>query len=197
MFILGIAGGTASGKSTLAHLLSERLGERALTIHHDRYYRDIPEPRGYNYDHPDALDTALLIRNLDALREGREAPLPVYDFRSHRRLPEPEPVGPRAVVIVEGILALAVPELRSRMDFKVFVHAAADLRLTRRIRRDTVERGRDVAGVLDQYLATVRPMHDRFVEPSRLFADMDLSGEANLGHSLDRLVGALQVVGVL
>ena len=140
MFVIGMAGGTASGKTTLAQHFAESLGERLLVITHDRYYRDIPEPRGYNYDHPDALDTQLLVENLDALRAGRPAKLPDYDFRNHRRRAEPERVSPRPLVLVEGILVLSDPALRSRMDYTVYVHTADDLRLIRRLRRDIVER---------------------------------------------------------
>ncbi len=197
MFVLGLAGGTSSGKSTLGVALAERLGDRLLVLHHDRYYLDVAEPRGHNYDHPDALDTALLIRNLDALRAGREALLPDYDFTTHSRRPEPQRVAPRPLVLVEGILVLADPDLRARLDFKVYMHAADDLRLARRLRRDIAERGRDTEGVLDQYLSTVRPMHRRFVEPSRLHADLILSGEHPTERSLSRLTEALQVLGVL
>lgn len=197
MFVLGLAGGTSSGKSTLGAALAERLGERLLVLTHDRYYLDVDEPRGHNYDHPDALDTALLIRNLDDLRAGREALLPDYDFATHSRRPEPQRVTPCPLVLVEGILVLAEPALRARLDFKVYVHAADDLRLARRLRRDTTQRGRDVQSVLDQYLATVRPMHRRFVEPSRLHADLILSGEVPTENSLMRLIEALQVVGAI
>lgn len=186
-----MAGGTASGKTTLARRLAETLGDRLLVLTHDRYYLDVAEPRGHNYDHPDALDTALLIQNLDDLRAGRDALLPDYDFRTHRRRPEPEPVAPRPLVLVEGILVLADPALRSRMDFTVYVHTADDLRLARRVQRDTVERGRDVAGVLEQYLATVRPMHEQFVAPSRAGVDLELSGEVDVELSLAKLLEAL------
>jgi len=197
VFILGIAGGTASGKTTIASALTASLGDRVIVLSHDRYYFDVPEPRGHNYDHPDALDTGLLVDNLDALRAGGPAALPVYDFRSHTRLPGREQVMPAPVVLVEGILILAEPRLRARLDFKIFVEADDDLRLVRRLRRDILDRGRDVEGVLDQYLATVRPMHRQFVAPSRHHADLVLSGEAPLEQSLTRLTRALEVLGAI
>jgi len=192
MFVIGMAGGTASGKSTLARRLAEHIGDRLLVITHDRYYLDVAEPRGHNYDHPDALDTQLLVENLDALRAGEHALLPDYDFRTHRRRPAPERVAPRPLVLVEGILVLANAALRQRMDYTVYVHTADDLRLVRRLRRDTVERGRDVAGVLEQYLSTVRPMHQQFVEPSRQDVHLELSGEVDLDANLNRLLADLQ-----
>ena len=197
MFVLGLAGGTASGKSTLARALAASLGDALLVLAHDRYYFDVPSPRGHNYDHPDALDTAELVRNLDQLRAGVAADLPVYAFATHTRQPARERVAPRPIVLVEGILVMADPALRARMDFKVFVEAADDLRLVRRLRRDIVERGRDVEGVLEQYLTTVRPMHRQFVAPSRQHADLVVSGETSVRQSLARVVDALRVVGVV
>ena len=183
--VVVIAGGTASGKTTVAREAAARLD--ALLLHHDRYYHDVAEPRGHNYDHPDALDTERLVQDVAELMARREAALPVYEFRSHRRLPEPERVAPREIIIVEGILTLAHPALAALADLRVFVDAPADIRLARRIRRDVAERGRDVIGVLEQYLNTVRPMHEAHVEPSRASASLVLNGTA----PIDLLVGVL------
>jgi uridine kinase len=187
-FVVGIAGGTASGKTSIAGLVTEALD--ALRLTHDRYYRDADAHT--NFDHPDALDTARMVRDLDRLRRGESARLPDYDFEAHRRRADEESVDPRAVIVVEGILVLSEPTLRARMDLAVFVEAPADLRLIRRARRDVVERGRTVESVFAQYLATVRPMHDRFVEPSRAHAQLVLDGAGSLDAEATRLVGAVR-----
>lgn len=186
-FVVGIAGGTASGKTTLAELAAARTGAALVT--HDRYYFDAHAHT--NFDHPDALDTAGLVAHLDALRAGEPVELPVYHFPTHKRLPVTERLEPRRLVIVEGILVLASAELRRRFDLAVFVRAAADVRLARRVRRDIAERGRDVESVLDQYLRTVRPMHEAFVEPSAAHAELVLDGEGELDGELARLLAAL------
>lgn len=173
-FVFGIAGGTASGKTTVALELAERTG--ALLISHDRYYRDLVDASAANFDHPDALDTALLVRHLEELRAGRTVALPTYDYATHRRATVVDEVHPRSVIVVEGILVLADPGLRGCFDLRVYVDAPDDVRLARRLRRDVRERGRSVEGVLDQYLATVRPMHLAHVEPSRVHADLVLDG---------------------
>ncbi|MEZ4322968.1 MAG: uridine kinase [Myxococcota bacterium] len=191
MKVVGIAGGTASGKSTITRALVDQLGERALHITHDRYYRSLPDDfrddlLSYNFDHPDALETERLIRDLAALRDGRPVQLVDYDFGICRRKAEEHwiVVEPTDIVVVEGILVLAVPELRGMFDHAVFVHADADLRLARRLRRDIVERGDTPHGVIDQYLATVRPMHDAFVEPSRAHADLVVDGTVDVRRSI-------------
>lgn len=184
-----VAGGTASGKTTVAAQAAARLG--ALLLHHDRYYHDVAEPRGHNYDHPDALDTDRLVADVEALLTGRTAALPVYDFRTHRRQAETEPAPPREIIIVEGILTLAHPRLAALADLRVFVDAPADVRLARRLRRDVAERGREVGGVLDQYLRTVRPMHEAHVEPSRALAALVLNGQAPIPALVDSLVEAI------
>lgn len=183
-FVVAVAGGTASGKTTLVERFAAR--HPCLRITHDRYYRDVAQPRGHDYDHPDSLDTALLVSHLAELRAGRPAELPVYDFRTHTRQPRTERVEPQELVIVEGILVLHHPELRALADLSVFVHAPPDVRLVRRIRRDVVQRGRDVPGVLEQYLATVRPGHVGFVEPSRQHADLELDGTRPMDELLER-----------
>ncbi len=181
--LVGIAGGTASGKTTAARALQERLGDRCLCLTHDRYYHPLParyraDPTAYNFDHPDALDTARMVRDLRALRSGATVRVPRYDYARHVRLPPSqwEVVHPRPVVLVEGILVLADPALRAELDHRVYVHAPDDIRLLRRIRRDADQRGRSVEEVLDQYLRTVRPMHEAFVAPSRQHADLVVDG---------------------
>jgi uridine kinase len=186
-FVVGIAGGTASGKSTLAERAAARVGAALVT--HDRYYFDADAST--NFDHPDSLDTAGLAAHLDALREGRPVDLPVYDFATHRRAPRTERVAPRPLVFVEGILVLSSAELRRRFDLTVFVYAAADVRLIRRVRRDIAERGRDLESVLSQYLATVRPMHETYVEPSAAHAALVLDGEGTLDGEVERLLALL------
>lgn len=179
--IVGIAGGTASGKTTTSEALVEQLGDRCVLIHHDRYYHSMPstflsDPTRYNFDHPDALDTGRLIADLQALREGREVALPTYDFEHHRRSERSDLIGPHPLVIVEGILTLADAGLREQLDKKVYVHAPDDVRLIRRIRRDMVSRGREIADILDQWERTVSPMHQEYVEPSRRHADLVVDG---------------------
>jgi uridine kinase len=198
--ILGIAGGTASGKTTAALAVAEALGDRCVLVTHDRYYHPVPEslkhdPAQHNFDHPDALDTARLVEDLRALRSGQATRVPHYDFTTHRRLPEPawEALEPREVIVVEGILVLVEPELRALMDHRVFVHAPDDIRLLRRIRRDVQERGRAVEEILAQYERTVRPMHEAWVVPSADHADLVLDGlspvEQLVGHVLELLDG--------
>ena len=174
--IVGIAGGTGSGKTTVVQRVVEAVGEACVTVvQHDWYYRDrssVPaEDRAkINYDHPHALETSLLVEHLRELRAGRPIQRPVYDFANHTRRSETVQVTPGAAVIVEGILILADPELRDLMDIRVFVDADADLRLIRRLERDVSERGRAADAVFEQYLETVRPMHLEFVEPSKRWA---------------------------
>jgi uridine kinase len=190
--VVGICGGSGSGKTTVTRALVDHLGsDCAAVIPHDAYYRDLshlppPERARDNVDHPDAFDTGLLAADLAALRAGRPVETPVYDFVSHVRRPERRRVEPRPVIIVEGILILADARLRPLLDIKVFVETAADIRLIRRIRRDTAERGRTLEGVLAQYEATVRPMHLQFVEPSRSHADVVIpeGGENRVGIAL-------------
>ncbi|MBC7263343.1 MAG: uridine kinase [Chloroflexi bacterium] len=176
--IIGVAGGTASGKTTVVEAILDRVGrERIAYIQHDSYYKDLShlpfeERRRFNFDHPDALETDLLIRHLQSLRNGRPVEVPVYDFTCYCRLPETRHVEPRPVIIIEGLLLLAEPALRDLMDVKIYVDTDADLRFIRRLKRDVAERGRTVDSVIEQYLATVRPMHLEFVEPSKRYADV-------------------------
>ena len=176
--ILGVAGGTGSGKTTVAREILGAVGpDRIAFLAQDNYYRDVDwespnQLLQYNFDHPDAIDTPLFVEHLRALKSGRAIELPVYDFVRHRRTEESRRIAPRPVVLVEGILLFAEREIRELLDFKVFVDTDADVRLVRRIRRDLTERGRAVGDVLRQYMGTVRPMHLEFVEPSKRYADV-------------------------
>jgi uridine kinase len=176
--VLGVAGGSGSGKTTVARAILRAVDtERIAFLEQDSYYRDIPwrDPEhlaGYNFDHPDALDNGLLVSHLESLKAGRDIAVPVYDFFRHRRRPETRLVRARPVILLEGILLFVEPELRRLLDFKVFVDTDADLRLIRRLERDLAERGRSVEDVLRQYRETVRPMHLEFVEPSKRYADV-------------------------
>ncbi len=176
--VIGIAGGSGSGKTTVQRRIMERFGTRRIALlDHDAYYRPLdhlePEQRArFNFDHPDALETDLMVDHLDTLLGAAAIEKPTYSFETHSRLPATEPIEPRPVILVEGILVLAEPALRVRMDVKLFVDAAPDVRLMRRMERDIHERGRSVESVLEQYRRTVRPMHLEFVEPSKRHADV-------------------------
>ncbi len=188
--LVGIAGGTASGKTTISQLAGAELG--ATVLAHDQYYRDVLTPRSHDFDIPEALDTALLLYHLDALRAGRAIDTPIYDFRTHSRTAETMRVEPGGIVIVEGILVLADFVLREAFDFTVFVHADDDVRLGRRIRRDTAERGRAWDDVLRQWFHSVRPAHKRYVAPCRDLAHLVLDGEAALEVEVQRLVAGVR-----
>jgi len=176
--IIAVAGGTGSGKTTVVQEIVQGIGkDKVAIIQHDSYYRDrsdipLEERARINYDHPDSLDTDLLIAHLHQLRQGRPVQVPVYDFTSHTRQPETQTVFPRRVMILEGILILADPRLRELMDIKIFVDTDADIRFIRRLERDMTERGRTLRSVIEQYINTVRPMHLEFVEPSKRYADI-------------------------
>ena len=174
---IGLAGGSGSGKTTIAEEVVDRLNGKVALLHHDAYYRhrtdlSFEERTRVNYDHPSSLETELLVEHLKALRAGLAIEHPVYDFAEHLRANETFRVEPAKVVIVEGILVLAESELRSEMDLKIFVDTDPDLRLARRLERDIAERGRSVESVISQYFSTVRPMHIEFVESSRRYADL-------------------------
>jgi uridine kinase len=174
---IGIAGGSGSGKTTIADAVVERLEGKVALVQHDSYYRHRPElsfeeRTRVNYDHPSALETELLVKHLVALRSGERIEKPVYDFANHLRSSETVTVAPAPVIVVEGILVLTEAELRSELDLKIFVDTDADLRLARRIERDIQERGRTVESVIAQYFSTVRPMHLEFVEVSKRYADL-------------------------
>jgi uridine kinase len=199
--VVGIAGGTGSGKTTVAQRLAGAMpAGRCAMIEHDAYYRDrghlTPEERAeINYDHPASLDSALLVDHLRELRAGRAVEVPIYDFATHTRRRETRHVAPARVVIVEGILVFTEPALREQMDIKLFVDTDPDIRLMRRIRRDLEERGRTFQSVRDQYYATVRPMHIEHVEPSRRWADLIIPEGGDNDVALDVLLGQLWRIG--
>lgn len=177
ILVIGIAGGTASGKTTLMKNLIDQFGGEVTVLSHDNYYKrhdDMPyeERCQLNYDEPAAFDTSLMVYHLDQLRHGHTIECPVYDFTVHNRSNETLTIVPKKVIIVEGILIFENEELRSLMDVKIFVDADADTRLCRRIKRDVTKRGRSLESVLSQYLTTVKPMHERYVEPSKKYANL-------------------------
>lgn len=195
---LGIAGGTGSGKSTVAARIAEGLPQANVAlVDHDSYYRDRSaltqvEREKVNFDHPDALDNALLARHLDELRSGRGVDVPIYDFVEHARKTQTRRVEPVSVIIVEGILIFADSELRDRLDVKIFVDTDPDIRVFRRIRRDMESRGRTFFQIRDQYYRTVRPMHLQFVEPSKRWADLIIPEGGDNRVALDMVVGNLR-----
>ena len=189
---IGIAGGTGSGKTTLTEHLASRFGTEISVVHHDNYYKRQNVPYEIrclqNYDHPDAFDTDLMIEHLKALKAGQAIECPVYSYTDHNRTDETVTIHPTKVVIVEGILIFADKALRDLLDIKIFVETDADVRILRRALRDVEERGRSMQSVVQQYLTTVKPMHEQFVEPSRKFADIVvLEGGRNL-VALDMIV---------
>jgi uridine kinase len=195
---IGVAGGTGSGKSTVASNIAKGLPEAAsVTLDHDSYYKDRPDltleqRQGLNYDHPDALDTALLVRHLDELRAGRNIEVPIYDFVEHARRRDTRTVAPAPIIIVEGILVFVEEQVRKRLDVKLFVDTDADIRVMRRIRRDMEARGRTFAQIREQYYKTVRPMHLQFVEPSKRWADVIIPEGGNNLVALDLVIGRLR-----
>ena len=175
--IIGIAGGTASGKTTLVRRLKERFGTDVSVVSHDNYYKahnhmPYEERAQLNYDHPDAFDTDLMISQIEALRRGETIACPVYDFTVHNRAEETLLIAPTSVIIIEGILIFTDERLRDLMDVKIFVDTDADVRILRRVVRDVNKRGRTLESVVAQYLTTVKPMHEQFVEPSKRYADL-------------------------
>lgn len=207
--IIGICGGTGAGKTTVANRILESVSaDEVVFIQQDLYYRNLKDmPLDYrnaaNFDHPDAVDNELLVNHLKKLRANEPVELPIYDFRTHTRLPATTRIEPRPIVIVEGILIFAEPRLLEQMDIKVFVDTPDDVRFIRRLQRDIAERGRTVDSVIEQYIATVRPMHMQFVEPSKRFADVIIpEGGHNLvsidlisGKIRERLANALRPFG--
>lgn len=196
-FVVGIAGGTGSGKTTVAHKLVAAIpADRCAMLEHDAYYRDqshltLEERTTINYDHPASLESSLLAEHLRELRAGHTVEVPLYDFATYTRKSETRRVAPARVIIVEGILVFTEAALREQMDIKIFVDTDADIRLMRRIRRDLEHRGRTFASIRDQYYATVRPMHIEHVEPSKRWADLIIPEGGDNRVALDVLLGQL------
>lgn len=192
--IIGIAGGTGSGKTTVTDKILESLDkERIVVIQHDSYYRDISTyhgltPDNINFDHPNSLDTDLLVRHLQELRAGNSIDQPIYNFTTHQRLKETRQVEPKEIIILEGILIFVDKPLRDLMDIKIFLDTDADERLIRRVRRDLLERGRSIDSVMSQYMNTVKPMHLEFVEPSKHWADIIIPRGAENTVAIDMVV---------
>jgi uridine kinase len=196
--IIGIAGGTGSGKTTVAQAIYDRVGrDRIEWISHDSYYRNFEglsteERHRINFDHPDSLETELLIRHLDVLAKGSSVEVPRYDFAVHARRHETQRVEPRRVIIVEGILVLAEPELRKRIHIKLYVDTPSDIRFMRRLLRDIQSRGRTLESVVKQYMTTVRPMHEEFVEPSKRYADLIIPEGGENQVAMDAIIARVE-----
>lgn len=195
--VIGIAGGTGSGKTTLVKRLADHFGGRVTMLSHDNYYkcRDdlaFEERCKLNYDKPDAMDTSLMVYHLEQLRRGQAIDCPVYDFTQHNRSAQTVRIEPKQVIIVEGILIFENEQLRNLMDMKIFVDADADVRLCRRIKRDVTKRGRSLESVLEQYQTTVKPMHEKYVEPSKKYADVVVPIGGKNPVALDMIIGHIQ-----
>jgi uridine kinase len=196
--VIGVAGGSGSGKTTVMTAILERVGrDRVAVLPHDAYYRDLAhlaleERARVNFDHPNAFDNALYLAHLDALVNGQPVAMPTYDFASYVRLPEVVTVPPQPVVLLEGILIFVDAQLRERMGIKIYVDAESDLRIIRRIQRDTRSRGRTVESVIEQYLNTVRPMHLEFVEPSKRYADIIIPNGGLNAIAIDMVVAKIE-----
>jgi uridine kinase len=199
-FVIGVAGGSGSGKTTVVRRIVDSLGPDHVTLlDHDRYYRArndlrLEERAALNYDHPDALETDLMVQHVRALKAGKPVDVPQYDFTRHARLAETEPFQPRRALIVEGILVFTDAALRELMDIKVFVDTDSDTRFIRRLRRDVAERGRTMESVIDQYQSTVKPMHLEFVEPSKRYADVIIPLGGHNTVAVDLLLTMLRSV---
>jgi uridine kinase len=199
-FVIGVAGGSGSGKTTVVRRIVDSLGPDQVTLlDHDRYYRDrndlrLEERAALNYDHPDALETDLMVRHVRALRAGQAIEAPQYDFTRHARLTETDTFQPRRALIVEGILVFTDAALRDLMDIKVFVDTDSDTRFIRRLQRDVAQRGRTMDSVIDQYQNTVKPMHLEFVEPSKRYADVIIPLGGHNTVAVDLLLTLLRSV---
>jgi uridine kinase len=199
--VIGVAGGSGSGKTTVVRKIVESMGDdHVVVLEHDRYYHDHPELRleeraALNYDHPDSLETDLMVRHVNDLRAGRAVDLPAYDFTRHARRHTTDTVAPRQIIIVEGILIFADASLRDLMDVKVFVDTDDDTRFIRRLKRDVADRGRTMDSVIDQYLSTVKPMHLEFVEPTKRYADIIIPRGGHNVVAIDMLLTLVRSLG--
>ncbi len=197
---IGIAGGSGSGKTTVTNKIVERLdADQVVVIQHDAYYRDISWYGGrpaseINFDHPDSLETSLLVEHLKRLRAGEPIRQPIYDFTTHRRLKEQRIVQPKPIIFVEGILIFVEKELRDLLEIKIYVDTDADERLLRRLKRDIVERGRSIDSVMNQYITTVKPMHLQFVEPSKHWADIIIPRGGENDVAIDLVVSRIHAM---
>jgi uridine kinase len=198
--VIGIAGGSGSGKTTVAQAILQRVGsEKIAFLQHDSYYKDLrglpPAQRNeFNFDHPDSLETDLLIQHIACLKKGQAVEVPIYDFSTDSRTDRTFTLQPRNVILVEGILIFTEPELRNMIDIKIFVDTDADLRFIRRLERDIHERGRTTDSVIKQYLHTVRPMHLDFVEPSKRYADVIIPEGGHNEAALDMVVARVEAL---
>lgn len=197
ILVIGIAGGSGSGKTTLMKRLVDEFGEDVSVLSHDNYYKrhdelTFEERAALNYDEPEALDTSLMVYQLDQLRHGMSIECPVYDFALHNRSNDTIRVTPKRVIIVEGIMIFVDPDLRNLMDIKIFVDTDADIRLCRRIKRDVTKRGRSLDSVLEQYQATVKPMHEKYVEPSKKHANLVVPEGGKNQVALDMIIGRIR-----
>ena len=182
--LIGIAGGTGSGKSTFTNRLKEAFKDDVAVIYHDNYYKrqdDVPfeDRKKVNYDHPDSLETDLMLQHLELLKSGHAIDCPVYDYSQHNRSDKILHIEPKKIILAEGILLLSDPRIRNMIDIKIYVEADADERILRRIVRDVKERGRDLDNIVEQYLTTVKPMHYLYVEPTRALADIVINSGMN------------------
>ena len=192
-FLVGIAGGSGSGKTTLANEISSNYDQKKVAIiEQDSYYINIPtinlkQKKKFNFDHPSAIDLTLFEKDLKSLLQGKTINVPLYDFKTHSRLKEYRELKPHEIIVVEGILVLHYPQIRNLFSLKIFVDTPEDLRFNRRQKRDINERGRNEENIIEQYVNSVRPMHDKFVEPSKYFADEIILGE----NRLDEIIGSI------
>ena len=197
-FVIGVAGGTGSGKTTVSRRIQEAVSPKQIAyVQHDNYYRDqshlsFPERVNTNYDHPNSLETSLMVEHLVALKAGQSIAMPRYDFSLHTRSKEVQQVDPAPIILVEGILIFVEKDLRELMDIRIFVDTDADIRFIRRLRRDMVERGRSLDSVVQQYMATVRPMHLEFVEPSKRYADIIVPRGGDNRAAMETIVARIQ-----
>ena len=198
--VIGIAGGSGSGKTTVAQEILQRVGpSRIAFLQHDSYYKDLSglppaQKAEVNFDHPNSLETDLLTQHIASLRDGQPVEVPIYDFSTHSRTSQTFTVQPRKVIVVEGILIFTEPELRKLFDLKIFVDTDSDIRFIRRLERDITERGRTTESVIKQYENTVRPMHMEFVEPSKRYADVIIPEGGHNAAALDMVVARIEAL---